>query len=76
VEKLWTPPYCSDITENLKSGENILEIEVTSTWFNRLLYDANQPVEKRKTWVISWPNINESLKEKGLLGPVIINKKI
>lgn len=76
IDKLWTPPYNSDITKNLKSGENILEIEITSTWFNRLLYDANQPIDKRKTWVITWPNINESYKEKGLLGPVTINKKL
>ena len=71
---LWTPPYSIDITETLNPGENTLQVEVTSTWFNRLVYDANQPEEQRKTWVISGPNKEDTLRENGLLGPVVINK--
>ena len=74
LNTLWTPPFCLDITDVLKPGKNTLRVDVTSTWFNRLVYDANQPEEQRKTWVISGPKKEEFLRESGLLGPVIINK--
>jgi hypothetical protein len=67
---LWTWPYCLDITDQLNPGENLLEVEVTNTWFNRLVYDARQDEKKRKTWTISGPGGNESLVPAGLLGPV------
>lgn len=70
---LWAFPYSLDITNAIKSGENMLQVEVTSTWFNRLVYDANQPEEKRKTWVINGPKKEEPLRESGLLGPVVIS---
>ena len=69
---LWTPPYTVDITEALQPGENSVRIEVTSTWFNRLIFDANQPEDRRKTWVIAGPGKEEALRESGLLGPVRI----
>ncbi|RIH67302.1 hypothetical protein D1164_01270 [Mariniphaga sediminis] len=72
LRTLWTPPYCLDITDVLKPGKNSLQVEVTSTWFNRLVYDAGQPEEQRKTWVISGPSKDEALRESGLLGPVVI----
>jgi hypothetical protein len=75
LDRLWTPPYCSDFTKHLKSGENRLEVEITSTRFNRLLYDARQPEEKRKSWVITRPDIERSFQEKGLRGAVTIYKK-
>ncbi|MFV0589988.1 MAG: glycosyl hydrolase [Draconibacterium sp.] len=73
---LWTPPYSINITDALKQGKNTLEIKVTGTWFNRLVYDANQPEEQRKTWTISGPNKNEALRESGLLGPVVLTKSL
>jgi hypothetical protein len=72
LRTLWTPPYRLDVTDALKSGENTLQVEVTSTWFNRLVYDANQPEEQRKTWVIAGPKKEETLRESGLLGPVVL----
>lgn len=39
-------------------------------WHNRLVYDASQEVEARKTWVIEGPKAGSSLKPYGLLGPV------
>jgi hypothetical protein len=47
-------------------------VEVTGTWFNRLVYDANQPEDRRKTWTINGPSKDEALRESGLLGPVLI----
>ncbi len=68
----WTSPYVLDITEHLQEGENNLQVEVTSTWFNRLVYDAGLPEESRKTWTIAGPAANAPLKEYGLLGPVTL----
>lgn len=34
---LWTKPYTIDISNALKKGSNILELEVTNTWANALL---------------------------------------
>jgi len=39
VQTLWAPPYRTEIAEYLREGENRLRIEVTGTWFNRLVYD-------------------------------------
>ena len=40
---LWYPPYSREVTEALKEGENILEVEVANTWFNRLVGDETLP---------------------------------
>ena len=56
----------------VKEGENTLEIDVTSTWFNRLVYDASQPEDMRKTWVIAGPEAGKPLRQTGLLGPVTL----
>ena len=69
---LWAAPFKCDITEALKKGENTIEVEVTSTWFNRLAYDAAQPEQNRKTWVINGPGAGTQLRDNGLFGPVII----
>lgn len=69
-QALWTAPYALDITEAVKSGENTLLVDVTSTWFNRLAYDAGQPEENRKTWTINAPSKDSPLRDSGLLGPV------
>ena len=62
VRNIWCEPYKADITEALSDGQNVLCIEVTGTWFNRLVYDAAQKEQDRKTW----------LRESGLTGPVEI----
>jgi len=72
LRTLWTPPYRIDLTEAVRTGFNTLTVEVTGTWFNRLVYDANQPEEKRKTWTIDGPAKEEKLRESGLLGPVVL----
>ena len=70
VRTLWCTPYAADITPYVKSGENKLQVKVTSTWFNRLAYDASLPEAERKTWTIEGPKADAKLKEYGLLGPV------
>ena len=72
LRTLWTPPYRLDLSEVVRSGLNTLTIDVTGTWFNRLVYDAGQPEDKRKTWTIAGPAADEPFRESGLLGPVIL----
>lgn len=70
VDTLWAEPYQTDITPHLRRGSNTIVVELTSTWFNRLAYDAAQPKEQRRTWVINGPPAKEPLRPSGLLGPV------
>ena len=69
-DTLWAKPYKTDITRYAKKGRNRLVVQVTSTWYNRLVYDARQPKEQRRTWVISGPSAQAELRPSGLLGPV------
>jgi len=69
-EPLWTSPYIVDISSAIKEGTNELRIEVTGTWFNRLVFDAGQKEKDRKTWTIAGPSSDEPLRPVGLLGPV------
>ena len=70
VRTLWCSPYILDISNFVKQGENKLQVKVTSTWFNRLVFDASLPEAERKTWTIEGPKADAKLKEYGLLGPV------
>lgn len=36
---LWKPPFRIDITEAVRAGDNLLRIQVTNTWPNRLIGD-------------------------------------
>ena len=72
VRTLWCAPYAADITAFVKPGENKLCVKVTSTWFNRLAYDASLPVAERKTWTIEGPQADAPRKDYGLMGPVIL----
>ena len=72
VGTCWSSPYVFEVTNYLKEGENKLQIAVTSTWFNRLVYDAGLPEKERKTWTISGPQAGVPLKEYGLIGPLFI----
>lgn len=72
LRPLWCAPYSLEIGDYVKEGGNTLEIDVTSTWFNRLVYDASQPEDMRKTWVIAGPEAGKPLRQTGLLGPVTL----
>ena len=76
IRTLWTPPYKVELTGAVKSEINKLTVEVTSTWFNRLVYDAGQPEAQRKTWTINAPSKDAALRESGLIGPVTVLKVI
>ena len=72
TDTLWAEPYETDITRFVRKGKNHLTILVTSTWYNRLVYDARQPQDTRKTWVINGPSDKAELRPSGLLGPVTL----
>jgi predicted neuraminidase len=42
---LWYPPYRVDVTDALRPGANHLELQITSTWRNRLIGDETQPAD-------------------------------
>ena len=74
---VWIPPYRIEITKAARAGQNKLEIEITNTWANRLVGDAQLPPEKRycRTNITvsgtpgkSWKDI--PLRQSGLFGPV------
>ena len=68
----WTVPYRLSIGNLVKAGENTVTVDVTGTWYNRLVYDAGQEEAARKTWTISGPAADSQLHDSGLLGPVNI----
>ena len=74
VSTCWIAPYRADITDYLKSGENLLELDVTNVWPNRLIADGKLPKEERLTHTtmvkFDSPNADKYLRVSGLLGPV------
>lgn len=40
---LWMNPYRVDITDALETGENVIEVQVTNQWVNRLIGDEAYP---------------------------------
>ena len=74
VRTMWAPPYRCGIGDYVTDGKNELRIDVTSTWLNRLAYDAGLPENERKTWTISAPPKNTPPKPAGLIGPVTLRR--
>jgi hypothetical protein len=72
---LWSEPFLVDCTQALQDGENELVVEVTNTWYNRLVGDSFLPPAKRitRTNVTTsggqpWSQLQPL--DSGLLGPV------
>lgn len=67
----WAPPFVFDISEVMQKGENKLEIKVTNTWRNQLIFDNTR--SKKKTWTSNLPKEDETeLEPSGLIGPVVL----
>ena len=82
VGVLWKAPYAIEITGFMKAGENVLEVEVTNQWINRLIGDLKLPPAERRTFTnvldakrndpLRKPDADKFLRRSGLLGPVEI----
>ena len=72
LRPLWCKPYSHEIGEFVQEGKNVLEIDVVSTWYNRLVYDASLEESQRKTWVIAGPAADAPIRPSGLIGPVTL----
>lgn len=42
---LWKPPFRIDVTDAVRKGDNLLEVDVTNLWPNRLIGDEHMPAE-------------------------------
>ncbi|GGZ34114.1 DNA-binding protein [Echinicola pacifica] len=73
----WTFPYQVYISEAIEEEENLLEIEVSNTWANRLMGDQLLPAEERITSTIADLERLEgkALLPAGLIGPLRILKE-
>ena len=82
---VWSAPWKIALTGLLKSGENMLEIEVTNTWANRLIGDAALPSDQRitkcnlqyeegKRTLRNFQSFasSDALQPSGLMGPVML----
>ena len=75
---VWTAPFTVDCTDALRDGENQLAVQVTNTWFNRLIGDAKKvgtPITRTNVSTSSgkpWATL-EPLKS-GLFGPVKLER--
>lgn len=68
---LWKKPFKVDITDEVRQGENTLEVKVVNLWPNRIIGDQYLPEDKRYTHT----NVTKFTKDypllpSGLLGPV------
>jgi hypothetical protein len=74
VSTCWISPYRTDITDFVNEGKNLLEIDVTNLWVNRLIGDGKLPKENRRTQTnivkFDTPDAEKYLRISGLLGPV------
>ncbi|SNR71161.1 alpha-L-rhamnosidase [Lutibacter agarilyticus] len=70
---VWMAPYRLNITDAIKKGENILEVEVVNLWRNQLIRDKQRPENEKYTWIVIDKITSESaIQPSGLLGPLVI----
>jgi len=68
---LWSKPFRVAITEAVRPGDNVLEIEVVNNWTNRLIGDVALPPDRRRTRTnITKITKDTPLAASGLMGPV------
>ena len=70
---VWIAPFTLALKDQLKKGENSLEVEVVNTWRNQLIKDETLPKDEKYTWLeVEDVKAGEDLMTSGLIGPVTI----
>lgn len=70
----WAPPYHFDLTNVLTKGKNQIDVKVTNTWRNQLIFDNTRTKDNKLTWTTNPPKADEKILEKsGLVGPVLLH---
>lgn len=77
-DTLWHTPYRTDVSGQLKSGKNTIQVQVTNEWTNRIAGDRLAPAGKKILASAPTPfNANRAfgprvpvLPQAGLIGPV------
>ena len=71
--RIWCAPCELELAGVLRRGGNELEIEVTSPWRNRLLWESRHlPPEMRKTWTVAYPKGPRM--KNGIVGDVLLGR--
>ena len=66
LETLWKAPFTLDVTDELRDGNNHLDILVANTWTNRLIGDERIPRNDGYTptgRMVDWYSANEPMPE-------------
>jgi hypothetical protein len=70
---VWKRPFRVDISNELRAGDNLIEIKVTNLWVNRLIGDQQSSATKKITYTtMPFYQADSPLLPSGLLGPVKI----
>ena len=74
---IWAMPYQLDITASLSEGENVIELDVTNLWPNRIIGDAQPNTTQRFTTTnIRKYTATSPLLPSGLIGPVFLESTV
>ena len=70
---VWRRPFRIEMSNELRTGDNLIEIKVTNLWVNRLIGDEQPNVTKKITYTtMPFYQANSPLLPSGLIGPVKI----
>jgi hypothetical protein len=72
---VWAPPFRVDVTAALRSGRNIVEVQITNEWTNRIEGDRKDPAHAAlpgSEKIRRFFNQSDDLPPSGVLGPVRI----
>jgi hypothetical protein len=70
----WTEPFRVDVTDALRSGRNVIEVEVANAWMNRLIAEAGAPSGELFAPVTTVYAPDATPRTSGLPGPVTLQR--
>jgi hypothetical protein len=68
----WTAPFEADVTGALRTGRNVLVVEVANAWMNRLIAEARRPTGEIFAPVGGVYEPHAEIRPAGLRGPVVL----